>query len=565
MLHFSIIWGKERQELEHEGGPLEVGRGPKRDNVVRCTVADPSVSRDHVRIEEADGGAVRVQNLSSKNLIWLADRTTIPPGAVRPLAVPLQLFIGETIIVVEQASRDELSSDHLETIAAPRPIGGIPSLAGDLLSFTHAPSPEMLPQWFEAVIAAQRASAASPEFYDQTAHALVELLGMDEGLVLLRQGDTWKVAGRAGVVPALGNPDFSHSILRQVLGQRRTYYQARLTAAGTSLSGVRSVVASPIFAAGDHVTGALYGVRRRPTTAGEIQPVEAQMVQLLAMLTGMALLRWEQDARAHQLRIAKEAAEAAGRAKSQFLATVSHELRTPLNAIINYSELLLEEAEEQGLASFLPDLGNIRLAGKQLLALINDILDLSKNEAGKTVLHLETFPLARLVEDIVATIRPLAEKNGNTLVIIPPDPLGDMHSDLHRLRQCLLNLLSNAAKFTEKGTISLNIDRWNKDGREWLTFRIADTGIGITEEQLQHLFQPFTQAEPATAQKYGGTGLGLAISRQLARLMGGDITVESVPGKGSVFTLEVTSSLPSQTKPQRITERIAPRPDVASS
>jgi PAS domain S-box-containing protein len=235
------------------------------------------------------------------------------------------------------------------------------------------------------------------------------------------------------------------------------------------------------------------------------------------------------------LRRAKEAAEAASRTKSQFLANMSHELRTPMNAIIGYSEMLQEEAEDEGLDAFTPDLQKINNAGKHLLALINDILDLSKIEAGKMDLYLEDFDIAAMVGDVSGTVQALMGKKNNTLVVDCPSDIGPMHADMTKVRQSLLNLLSNAAKFTTDGTITLEARRED----DWRLFTVRDTGIGMTPEQMAGLFEAFTQADASTTRKYGGTGLGLAITRRFCRLMGGDATVESVPGQGSAFTLRL--------------------------
>ncbi|NTU82841.1 MAG: response regulator [Chloroflexales bacterium] len=235
---------------------------------------------------------------------------------------------------------------------------------------------------------------------------------------------------------------------------------------------------------------------------------------------------------------ARVAAEEATRAKSAFLANMSHELRTPLNAIIGYSEMLQEEATDRGYDDFTPDLEKIHTAGKHLLALINDILDLSKIEAGRMDLHLERFGLAAMLSEALATMLPMIEKNGNTIEV-RGDTSGTVYADLAKLRQSLLNLLSNAAKFTEGGTISVDVDSQIIAGGEYLRLRVSDTGIGMSQEQLGKLFREFTQGDSSTTRKYGGTGLGLALSRRFCQMMGGDITVTSAPERGSTFTIVV--------------------------
>jgi PAS domain S-box-containing protein len=243
-----------------------------------------------------------------------------------------------------------------------------------------------------------------------------------------------------------------------------------------------------------------------------------------------------------------QSAQAANQAKSAFLANMSHELRTPLNAIIGYSDLLKEDAEDLGCEDFIPDLHKIQTAGRHLLSLISDILDISKIEAGRMELYLESFNLASLIEDVVSTIEPLVKNNFNEFEVDYASDLGLMYGDITKTRQILLNLLSNAAKFTERGTISLKIERVKNDSlkiqelevsSDSIVFRVADTGIGIPPEQLQHLFQAFMQGDASTTRKYGGTGLGLTISRHFCLMMGGDIQVESELGCGSVFTVRL--------------------------
>lgn len=257
-----------------------------------------------------------------------------------------------------------------------------------------------------------------------------------------------------------------------------------------------------------------------------------------------------------RLRQEKQEAEAANRAKSVFLANMSHELRTPLNAIIGYSEIMLEDAEDLGYDSFVPDLSKIQTAGKHLLSIINDILDLSKVEAGKMELHTEPFDIGSLIDNVLSTIQPTIEKNFNVLEVKFEDNLGLIKADLTKVRQVILNLLSNAAKFTENGKITLTVreatyeekqeiqldkedgDRSIDLESQYILISVADTGIGISSEHMENLFEPFTQADSSTTKKYGGTGLGLAISRHFCKMMGGDISVESDLGRGSVFTVK---------------------------
>ncbi|HET8644120.1 MAG TPA: ATP-binding protein, partial [Vicinamibacteria bacterium] len=269
------------------------------------------------------------------------------------------------------------------------------------------------------------------------------------------------------------------------------------------------------------------------TVQGRVLDVElvSVVIEYLGRPAVQAIVRdvSERKRAARELQAAKEAAEAANAAKSAFLANISHELRTPLNAIIGYSEMLQEEAEDRALQGLVPDLQKIQGAGRHLLTLINDLLDLSKIEAGKLDLALESCDVGRLVGEVAATVEPLVQRNGNVLRV-DCTAVRQVQVDPTRLRQVLLNLLGNATKFTSQGQVTLEVAPEAGEGAGWITFRVKDTGIGMTAEQMERLFQPFSQADPSTTRKYGGTGLGLAISRRLARLMGGDVTVESEEG-----------------------------------
>ncbi|MDB5325024.1 MAG: integral rane sensor hybrid histidine kinase [Phycisphaerales bacterium] len=257
----------------------------------------------------------------------------------------------------------------------------------------------------------------------------------------------------------------------------------------------------------------------------------------------------------------KAAAEEANQAKSQFLASMSHELRTPLNAIIGYSEMLQEEAEDLAQDSFIPDLKKINTAGRHLLELINDVLDLSKIEAGKMDLYLENFAVKTAVTEVATTIGTLATKNKNTLNVEDADDIGTMHADLTKVRQMLFNLLSNACKFTENGTITLSATAEADN----IVFKVTDTGIGMTEQQLGKLFEAFSQADPSTTRKYGGTGLGLAITKRFSRMMGGDVMVTSELGKGSTFEIRVPRTVVQPADDAPLKPLPVPSPQANSS
>jgi signal transduction histidine kinase len=303
------------------------------------------------------------------------------------------------------------------------------------------------------------------------------------------------------------------------------------------LGGYRTVLAVPMLREGVPM-GVLTLTRSevRPFTDKQIELVQTFADQAAIAIENVRLFEEIQDK-------SRQLAEASER-KSQFLASMSHELRTPLNAVIGLTEMMVTNAARFGTEKALEPLRRVNAAGTHLLSLINEILDLSKIEAGKLELNPERVNLARLIDEVIGTAGQLAEKNKNRLVVDAQEDLGALNADSMRLKQILLNLLSNACKFTKEGEVALRV-RKVADGREWVELAVADTGIGMTAEQQAKLFQDFTQADSLTARRYGGTGLGLAITRKLARMMGGDVTVTSEPGKGSVFTVRLPSGAPS--------------------
>jgi signal transduction histidine kinase/DNA-binding response OmpR family regulator len=317
-------------------------------------------------------------------------------------------------------------------------------------------------------------------------------------------------------IPDIGQPGAYRSPLRDVLLR----------------TGTRALLAVPLLRE-DSLIG---GLTINKKTPGEFSPEVIDLLKTFAAQSALAI----QNARLfREIGDKSRQLELADRHKSEFLANMSHELRTPLNAIIGYSEMLQEDAADMGAEQFTDDLKRINAAGKHLLELINAVLDLSKIEAGKMDLYLESFDVAGLVRDIAAVIQPLAAKNANRLEVRCSDAIGTMRADLTKVRQALFNLLSNACKFTDRGTISLAVAREAVDGQESMVFSVGDTGIGMTPEQLTRLFEVFSQADAATTRKYGGTGLGLALSRRLCRMMGGDVTVESEAGRGSTFAIRL--------------------------
>jgi signal transduction histidine kinase len=306
-------------------------------------------------------------------------------------------------------------------------------------------------------------------------------------------------------------------------------------------SGVRTLLGVPMRREGILIgVIAMWRTEVRAFTAKELALVETFADQAVIAIENTRLLN-ELRARTAELEDKSRQLEIASQNKSQFLSNMSHELRTPLNAVIGLTEMMVTHATRFGTEKALEPLRRVNAAGTHLLGLINEVLDLSKIEAGKLDLNPETIDLTRIIDEIVGTAGQLAEKNKNRLIVEAQENLGALTADSMRLKQILLNLLSNACKFTKEGEVALRV-REVADGRDWVELAVADSGIGMTAEQRAKLFQDFTQADSLTARRYGGTGLGLAISRKLARMMGGDVTVTSEPGKGSVFTVRLPAN-----------------------
>jgi signal transduction histidine kinase len=273
-------------------------------------------------------------------------------------------------------------------------------------------------------------------------------------------------------------------------------------------------------------------------TRSEVRPFMDKHIELVSTFADQAAIAIENVRLFEEIQDKSRQLEAANRHKSQFLASMSHELRTPLNAILGLTEMMVTNAPRFGTEKAAEPLRRVHRAGTHLLGLINQVLDLSKIEAGKLELNPDSVNLAPLIDEVIGTARQLAEQNKNRLVVEAQEKLGALTADSMRLKQILLNLLSNACKFTRQGEVKLRV-RNVADGRDWIEFAVSDTGIGMTPEQQSKVFEEFTQADSSTAQRYGGTGLGLAITRKLARMMGGDVTVESAPGKGSIFAVRL--------------------------
>jgi GAF domain-containing protein len=380
--------------------------------------------------------------------------------------------------------------------------------------------------------------------FEAVAEGSLRLCGADRAFIFRFDGELLRMVAAYNAPPEFKEWVAKHPIrpgrhsgsARAAL-ERRTIHipdvraDPEYTYGAKDAEAIRTVLGVPILK-GDDLLGVMmiYHLRGvRPFTDKQIALVETFADQAAIAIDNVRLFHEIQDK-------SRQLAEASQH-KSQFLANMSHELRTPLNAIIGVSEMLREDAE--ALKQDTEPLDRVLGAGRHLLALINDILDLSKIEAGRMELHLESFALAPLIDGVIKTVEALAAKNGNQVAVHCDAEIGTMHADEMRLRQALLNLMSNANKFTERGTITIDARQGQENGRDWITIAVADTGIGMTPEQMGKLFQEFSQASSATASKYGGTGLGLVISRRFCQMMGGDITVASEPGRGSSFTIRL--------------------------
>jgi signal transduction histidine kinase len=380
---------------------------------------------------------------------------------------------------------------------------------------------------------------------DTLVKSAARLCDADKGFIARREATGYRLAASFGFTP-----EFVRYVGQVLIEPGRNTLVGRTTLEGRTVhipdvhsdpeytwseaiersGGVRTVLGVPLMREG--VPIGVFNLARVT-----VRPFSDKQVELVSTFADQAMIAIENVRLFDEIQEKSRQLAEASQHKSQFLANMSHELRTPLNAIIGVSEMLREDAEAAKQDT--EPLDRVLGAGRHLLALINDILDLSKIEAGRMELQIESFPLAPLIADVVKTIEPLAAKNGNQVAVNCDGAIGTLHADQMRLRQAMLNLMSNANKFTERGTITVDARQRQETGRDYVTIAVADTGIGMTPEQMGKLFQEFSQADSSTTRKYGGTGLGLAISKRFCQMMGGDITVESEPGRGSTFTIRL--------------------------
>lgn len=548
-----------------------LGRHP--DNFL-C-LPEERVSRQHARIfrrgtnfviedlQSANGVFVQGQRLAPHVPTVLHDGVEIRIGSTRmifrSLLQPPQESAGTPVRPgFARVEAGESLWCHLRAEETPEPQIAVALDAGVSLEEVHGISPDTTDELRKAHARLQTLCQVSTllgttteweALLHQFLAYLFDLFPVAERAVILlrdQDGDPLvPVVARVRHNTAAPRPPvaLSRTIVQEVLRHKRAFlsYDAlddERFKGHTSIDALamRSMMCAPLIA---HQT--LLGLIQVDTDTTPWGFTEDDLQLLIAVSAQASIFlraRLAEQAR-DALRRAQIAAEQAHQAKNLWLATLSHELRTPLTAILGFSELLLDDVQALGNARMLANLHKIHDAGKHILALIQDVLDLSKLEAGRAGLHLETFDVPLLIEEVRGLIEPAVQAHANTLEISVGDTVGQMHADLLKVRQSLLNLLSNACKFTSHGRITLQVSRETAAEGTYYLFRVSDTGIGLTEEQLGKLFQEFVQGDPVTARQYGGTGLGLAISRRYCQMMGGNITATSTWGEGSTFTIRL--------------------------
>ncbi len=552
---FSSRSGLRRVPLE--SGSVILGRS----NAANVLLEDIRASRIHARVSR-EGDSVSIEDLNSRFGTFLNGQRVYQQTDIR---AGDQILIGDTTIILKVLVEETEDS----TLVHSGPVD--PSLhlysSQRLLQIPISSTtgdPVLRGQFFELLFEVFKEllyDRPQNELFGLILEKLFQVLHADRGAILIKDynGNFVQAAARFTSGTQQQNFNISRTVLDSVVRHRKgalfvssqSDQDSEENASAQNslrLQGISSCLAAPLFVE-DDVMGLVYldvQLRRKEYSLEDLRLVTA-LANIAAIRIRSARLS-EAAAQRDAAEKAMAAAEEANRVKSQFLASMSHELRTPLNAIIGYTEMLKEDADAMGERQFLPDLDKIHAAAKHLLGLINDILDLSKIEAGKMALMLETFSIQALLSDVASTVQPLVERNSNVLKVECPEDIGSMTADVTRLRQILFNLLGNAGKFTQSGTVTLRSFREAGPGGEMVVFEVADSGIGMSRDQLTRIFQPFSQADAGTSKKYGGTGLGLVISRKLCQMMGGDVSADSEPGQGSKFRVELPSNVPADSR-----------------